>query len=458
MALIMTVGGVEVDSTAAGLAPVLAELEIKWGVEREGEQPGPSTMSFTVCVVSAITDAPWLVDGAPVQLRDETDGITRYIFTGRIRRQQAATDGLGRLHILVTCADYLTEFSSTFVSCDLSPVTAGARYDQITTLMSANGFASSYDASLVPPGTEYRAQTTSQSVKLQTLLERFANPLHRTFYDATTAALPTTRGSLRFLPVRPATMSNRGILYTLPDGRWYVAVKNAPGDYSYLIHTHADNVLRGVEWTLDTDNVTTAVGISAPDKDDPVKPFTEMTDGPEYTAGTVEVDKFGMRRVAVETDLRLKEQTTNPTLWADTVARLKAAWLDTNPEWQPAGVTIRDPTELNDGAATWTAVLDLVQRSALWFEVYGVQPNQPKYGFASINAAVIGGTLRHTVKGWQITLALSKTIMPLPATAGLEWTIAAVDASTNPAIKDATFGSIGDTVTPSDFLYINKGS
>lgn len=458
MALVMTVGGVEVDSTGTGLAPVLADLEVKWGVEREGEQPGPSTMSFTVCVVSAITDAPWLVDGAPVLLRDVDGAVTRYVFTGRIRRQQAAIDGLGRLHILVTCADYLSEFGSTFVSCDLAPVTAGARYNQLTTLMTANGYGNTYDASLVPPGTEYRAQTTSQSVKLQTLLERFANPLHRTFFDATTAAVPSNKGNIRFLPVRPATMNNRGILYTLPDGRWYVAVKNAPGDYSYLLHTHADNVLRGIEWTLDTENVTTAVAISSPAKDDPVNYFTEMTDGPEYTAGALDLDKFGMRRVSIETDLLVSEQTTNPSLWAATVARLKAAWLDTSPEWQPAGVTIRDTGELNDGAATWQAVLDLVQRSALWFEVYGVQANQPKQGFGSINAAVIGGTLRHTVKGWQVTLALSKTLLPLPATAGLEWTIADVTASTNPAIKDATFGSIGDTVTPSDFLYINKGS
>lgn len=452
MNLTMTIGGVVVDSSPTAAAPVLSDLTVTWGVQEEGAQPDPATLTFSVCIMNSITDAPWLVDGAPVQLKAVDGGAFSYVFTGRIRRQSATQDSFGRLMVRVTCADYSADFGSTFVACDMPPDTAASRLNQLTGMMVSNGFGFAFDPTLAP-ASETRGQQTSISVKLQTLLDRFLAPGHRTYFDATTAAAPTERGYLKTIPVRPAALTTPATLRTLPDRRWYIAARRAAPGYDNLLFTTADNVVQDVEWTLDADNITTNVAINWPTKE-AIEHYTAMTDGPEFNAGNAAITKYGTRRVSIDTDLDFKAQTSNPSQWAATVARLKAAWLDTTPEWQPAAVTFRD----TDALTGFFPVLDLVKRNSLWVEISGVSPNQPKPGASIINAAVIGGTLTHTATGWTVTVSLSKTIAPAKAPAANEWTCAAIAASTVAAVRDATFATVGDYLTPNDFHYVSKGN
>lgn len=453
MGVTLIINGHTVDSSGDAPAPALGELSVNWGVSRQGEQPAPSTLSFTIVCKRSISDAPWLVDGAPVCLSSTDGGITRRVFTGRVRRQQATLDTWGRLHVAVTCADYLADFSNLYTSISVGIAFANQRSTQLAEHFLANGVSYGQYTPVSSPNTVRSAQSLP-SIKLSSLLERFLSPGHYTYLDITDRDVPLYTAEIGVIPRAPRTMAGAAKLYTRPNGEWYAAYKAAPANLGYYyLGLDASELLADVAWTMDTQNLTTAVGVSAP-RLSAETGFHSMEDGPEITAGAAAIKKYGIRRQSIETDLVPDYNDPGAGVTpAITQQMIRDAWMDTAPAWEPNAVTLRDTAAAPDN---WSYLLALRLRYLTWVEIWAIHENRPTSGPSIVNAPVIGGRMDYDGRKWKVSFSLGKPAAPAPVATAQQYRAMDLQASTNPAIWGGTLGSIGDSLTFEDFNYISK--
>lgn len=448
----LMVDGWPLDGTADGVAPVLGALNLTWGVSRQGEQAPPSTLTFSVLVKTTMQDVPYLVDGAPVtvQWAPQNGQPNRRVFTGRIRRMQAKADDKGRLNILVTCADFLSDFTGVFTSADLSAGNGPWRGQALQQLFTANSVA----LGLYTPadlGNVTRARQKVQSIKLQTLLERYLAPGHFSYVDITDRDVPIYTAEIGIVPRAPRVMTATAKLRARPTGEWYMTANSPPALLGYSsLSLDARQVIRDVEWTMETTGITTRVGWNYP-RLSAETGFTEMQAGGAVQSSAASLEKYGVRSVEVDTDLDLTVGSPWPPLVLET---FQEAWLDDNPLWEPTAVTIRD---VEDAPINWDVLLGLTTRYKTWVEIWGIHPNRPNPGPDFINAPAIGGELRYDGKKWSVTVALGKAAAPLAAAVEDQYRAMDIGLTIDPLIWQATIGSVGDQITFDNFNYISKG-
>lgn len=447
----VSVDGWDLQDSADHAAPVLGDISVVWGVSRQGEQSPPSTLTFSVLVKNSMADVPRLIDGAPVAVTwfPMNGQPNRRVFTGRIRRMQAKADNKGRLNILVTCADFLSDFTGVFTSADLSAGNGPWRAQQLAQLFTAN----SVHLGLYTPadlGNVARAKQKVPSIKLQTLLERYLAPGNFTYVDLTDRDVPIYTAEIGIVPRAPRVMTAPAKLHARPTGEWYMAANSPPSMLGYSsLSIDARQVIRDVEWTMDTSGVNTRIGFNVPIQSAETG-FSELQFGYEFKSSAASLEKYGVRATERDTDL-----ASGVITWAPDIAQtFREAWLDDTPLWEPTAVTIRD---VDDAPINWDVLLGLTTRYKTWVEIWGIHPNRPNPGPDFTNAPVIGGELRYDGKKWSVTVALGKAAAPLPVAAVDQYRAMDIALHSNPLIHHGTIGSVGEQITFDNFNYISKG-
>lgn len=423
--------GRQLTGRAHDRAPVLCPVELTWGTDSPLNQPAPANLKFTVLFLDGMDDVPDLSSGAKIELVHADQHRT--IFAGQIRTMSARASELvkGALEVTANATDYTADLDSEYISTNWNE--ANNRRQTLT-----NVFADAGWTLTVPYSPQPRAQAKYNSIKLLTMLDRFAANFRGRRYDTSyrntdgevVRKLTVMEGTSRFIPA--------DTLQVQPDGTWWRSF-NSPligTRVSPIVALPARNVLLDPEWTQDPGNTITGVQLSVmiPGDDG----FTTQTER-NFKAPAATVAKYGLRSVDVESDL----------LNSADQAACAAAWMNDDSPWQMSELKIRSSSELAN--VTLRQLLDQNYRYGVLLTISGVLPNRPDPGPTVLRSYVIGGSYVWTGKTWELSLALERTIYAKPAALV---TYTDLRNAVDPRISTATFTQIGERLTYGDFKEI----
>lgn len=266
-----------------------------------------------------------------------------------------------------------------------------------------------------------------------------------TIFNSTSQEITGPKLSMAFTKPPPAvTPAIR--LQVATDGSW--ALTHWQEATAAGVTLDAGNILRGVEWGIDADSVTTIVGVSTPTIE-AGSTSSSMVDR-DYSLGAAAVARFGKRRASIETDLLYNGKFVGD--WDKTLDLIRSRHLTTESWWQPGSVEIHDFSKLSDFGKK--SLLTAISRHNTWVTVQGMARNMP--GDHILRAAPVGGRIIWTGTEWKVTLNLSRPAITPIVPPAQQWRFSDLPQAEDPWIQWAVGSTVGNQLTCKDFEKITR--